>query len=73
MGAEPHHVRDKSITPKRLRGGTGLKPSDYMSIPLCRECHSKLHNGNIKLEKYVNLSSDIIDLLVNYIGEVTCK
>lgn len=41
--AEPHHVL------KQLRGvsesGIGRKGSDYLSIPVCRRCHTEFHSG----------------------------
>lgn len=35
--SEAAHVR------KGNGGGVGLKPSDYRTVPLCRECHSHQH------------------------------
>jgi len=56
----PHHVR------KYGKGGTGTKPPDWYTIPLCHKCHTKLHNGvdilsglsiyKFKLETYCKLS-----------------
>ena len=39
--AEPHHVRNEPTIHYALRGGASLKPSDYMSIPVCREHHEE--------------------------------
>ena len=53
-----HHVR-------RLRfgAGTGTKPHDYCTLPLCEinECH------NPKSEKKLNVEAHIIRLMVGYI------
>ena len=37
---EAHHVIDCG-----LGGGMGTKPSDLATIPLCRTCHSMIHNN----------------------------
>ena len=36
-GCDPAHLRTSTD------GGTGLKPSDKYTNPLCRECHEKQH------------------------------
>ena len=30
-------------------GGAGLKPPDYLAMPLCLRCHSDIHQGRIAL------------------------
>ena len=54
--AEAHHVR-------RLcwGAGTSIKPHDFVTIPLCRECHSP------ETEKGFNVELIIINLLMEYI------
>ena len=54
--AEAHHVR-------RLywSSGVGIKPHDYVTIPLCREHHSP------EIEADINFQITIIDLLMRYI------
>lgn len=34
-----HHLRIDSL------GGTGIKPSDVYTVPLCPECHKRLHDN----------------------------
>jgi hypothetical protein len=60
--AEPHH----SIRHFRLisDGGFGRKGSDYLAIPLCRECHEKVHSGRLKIERAVLLEIIVINLVV---------
>ena len=62
--AEPHHIRDVSITPKDMRGGTGLKPSDYMCVPLCREDHQFVEE---RVKTIEDPQRTIIELLAEYI------
>lgn len=40
--AEPHHVRMNS------NAGTGIKPDDTWSLPLCRLHHAELHHPEFK-------------------------
>lgn len=35
----PHHIIDYGF------GGTGIKPHDIFTIPMCRFCHQKLHQN----------------------------
>ena len=37
FGCDPHHL---TLTDKQ---GTALKAPDYLAMPVCRECHTKLH------------------------------
>ena len=46
---EPHHIRTRIHTPQKWRGGIGLKPYDFLSVPVCRSCHRKLHDGSLSL------------------------
>jgi hypothetical protein len=64
--SEPHHIRQKLFVPPKYRGGIGLKPFDFMTVPLCRSCHTKVHQG-MALE---NPHYIIIDMLCQYITEV---
>lgn len=36
-GVDAHHISAVGL------GGMGLKPSDYLAFPLCREYHDELH------------------------------
>lgn len=36
---DPHHIIGHGL------GGMGTKPSDYLTIPLARDCHRKLHDN----------------------------
>ena len=59
----PHHVRRQ-----RWGAGTGIKPHDYVCIPLCHRCHDP------KIEKEIDVELVIIDLLMEYIDETKdCK
>ncbi len=48
---EPHHIR------KHTDGGTGLKPSDFYAIPVCREHHNILHNERIPLSFFYHIAA----------------
>jgi len=61
---DSHHVR--SFIPTRFKGGTGLKPFDLMTVPVCRSCHLELHGGR-ELE---NAHYIIIENLCQYINEL---
>jgi hypothetical protein len=39
---DPHHIRQGTD------GGAGLTPSDRYAVPLCRLCHSRLHDGEAR-------------------------
>jgi len=55
--SEAHHVR------KQVWGaGTSIKPHDFVTVPLCHECH------NPETEKSLNIEMIIIDLLMEYIN-----
>lgn len=57
---EPHH----SI--RHLRGvssaAMGQKGSDFLSIPVCRRCHTKIHSGQPKPSR-----EDLLELIVTYL------
>ena len=57
---DAHHIR-------RLRwgSGTGVKPTDLCTIPLCRNCHSP------DTEEKIDVDGIIIDLLMEFIKEET--
>ena len=59
--SEPHHVF------KTLAGisyaGIGLKGSDFLAIPVCRRCHTRFHNGSLKLERSQMLELIIINIV----------
>lgn len=37
--SDPHHITNTG------QGGMGTKPGDDFTIPLCRVCHTELHNN----------------------------
>lgn len=42
---DPHHLIGWG------QGGMGTKAHDFLSIPLCRTCHTELHNDPVKFEQ----------------------
>ena len=43
----PHHAVDISAIAGRVSSkGMGMKTNDWLAMPLCYTCHSKLHNGD---------------------------
>lgn len=58
--SEPHHAV------KRLKGiseaGLQEKGSDYLTIPICRRCHLRLHNGRLKVER-----GEILECILTYV------
>ena len=47
------HLKDGTIVPHHLKGrfsplsgGAGIKASDIFVMPLCFECHDRLHKGD---------------------------
>lgn len=54
-----HHVR-RSF----WGAGTGIKPHDYVTLPLCHSCHDP------KVERNILIERKIIDLLMKYIEEL---
>jgi hypothetical protein len=65
--AEPHHA----IRHFRLisDGGFRRKGSDYLAIPLCRQCHEEVHSGHLKIERTALLEIIVINLVV-FIAEL---
>lgn len=58
--AEPHHVRRL-----HFNCGVGLKPHDFVTIPLCRRCHNPKTEQKLNCFD-VNLEAIIIRLLTKY-------
>lgn len=54
-GSEPHHSGPR---------GMGQKTDDYRTIPLCFECHRRLHDGG---ELPIDLKAKMVDVLVRYL------
>jgi len=54
--SEPHHIRRQY-----WGAGTGIKPHDYVTIPLCRNCHTP------ETEVGLNVERLIIQYLMEYI------
>jgi hypothetical protein len=65
---EPHH----SIRHFRGigSGGVGVKGSDYLTIPLCRPCHERIHLRRLERSEYLEI---IITNLVCYITEAKSR
>jgi hypothetical protein len=43
----PHHAIDISAIAGRVSSkGMGMKANDWLAMPLCYTCHSKLHGGD---------------------------
>jgi len=61
---EPHHIRSRLFVPEAMRGGTGLKPSDYTCVPLCHKHHHDVHAGTLTL---ADPHFDIIKNMAMYI------
>ena len=53
MASIPHHCRHLG------GGGTGLKPSDYQSVPLCHDHHDLVHQKG-----WSSLNLDMVYLLL---------
>ena len=45
----PHHLKHVGM---EITSGMGTKASDWMTMPLCFNCHSKLHNGDTNIKGY---------------------
>ena len=47
----PHHAIDISAIAGRVSSkGMGMKTNDWLVMPLCYTCHSKLHNGDKSIQ-----------------------
>ena len=64
---DPHHIRSQKYIPYNMSGGVGLKPSDYMCIPLTREFHEAAHRNPTMLTDLIDPGKEIIKCLVQYI------
>lgn len=58
---EPHHVFRHF--PGIGAGGVGLKGSDYLTLPVCRNCHTRIHSRNLHVERVQFLELLIINLV----------
>lgn len=46
------HVRNSDLTPSDEKGGTGIKPGDNWTIPLCAAHHAEqTHDGEMAFEE----------------------
>ena len=61
---EPHHIRHIY-----WNSGVGHKGHDYISVPLCRKCHSEQHAMPYLDKTLVEIERIIIDQLMRYIEE----
>ena len=60
--SDPHHAISG--------GGVGLKPSDAVTIPLCRMCHSEFHQmGILSFQKKhgISIAAEIATCLHQYL------
>lgn len=62
-----HHIRGLNIIPRKYAGGTGLKPYDVMSIPICHKHHTEIHEGQDAFEKKYNI--DLKKILIEHLAE----
>ena len=46
--------------------GMGTKPSDYLTIPLCRTCHRKLHDDPAAWEAEHGSQTDLLAQFPDY-------
>jgi hypothetical protein len=67
--SEPHHIRDARVVPMKFRGGIGLKPYDFVSVPLCRKHHELVHAKN----ENINLHYILIETLIGYLWKIQTK
>ncbi len=63
-----HHVRHgfPSSVPSWQRGGTGRKPHDKFTVPLCDAHHKELHNRGAKTFERDHGHIDLMSLALNY-------
>lgn len=68
--AEPHHgIRSLAgLSP----AGMAQKGSDYVAIPVCRSCHTKIHEGTLRPERVELLDVIIINLVCHLSRMSTC-
>ncbi|WP_193160013.1 DUF968 domain-containing protein [Serratia ureilytica] len=57
---DPHHIIGHGL------GGMGTKPSDYLTIPLCRTCHRKLHDDPAAWEAEHGSQTDLLAQFLDY-------
>ena len=62
-----HHIRGTATIPGAFAGGTGLKPYDVMSVPLCHVHHEEIHKGQEEFEKKHNI--DIKKILISCLAQ----
>tara|TARA_Y100000310_G_scaffold151427_1_gene151020 strand:- start:415 stop:741 length:327 start_codon:yes stop_codon:yes gene_type:complete len=48
----PHHLKGRWSP---LSGGAGVKASDIFAMPLCFECHTRVHNGDVDVLDWQHL------------------
>ncbi len=59
-GGVPHHVR------RWGKGWMGTKPPDYMAIPSCVACHSRVHTQGYGADDWKRAMEVLIPLLLEY-------
>ncbi|MGP1135237.1 DUF968 domain-containing protein [Serratia sp. CY41931] len=57
---DPHHIIGHGL------GGMGTKPSDYLTIPLCRTCHRNLHDDPAAWEAEHGSQTDLFAQFFDY-------
>lgn len=61
---DPHHITG-------LGGKMGSKNSDITCIPLTREAHTKLHNGEIEIDEQYHMNKTV--MLASDLGLIEFK
>ena len=59
--SEPHHVF--KMFAGISYGGIGSKGSDFLALPVCRECHTRFHGDRFELERERILELIIVNLV----------
>ncbi len=57
----PHHYRMSGSC------GIGKKPPDYMTLPLCNNCHVKIHARGPTLEERHTMASKGLEILSRWV------
>lgn len=66
LQVEPHHAIRHFLGIGS--GGVGVKGSDYLSLPVCRNCHTRIHSSYVRPER-IELLELIVRNLICFIAE----
>ena len=60
----PHHLKHVGL---EITSGLGTKASDWATMPLCFNCHYKLHNGDadLKMDQLTRMMPITLDKAFN--------